>query len=40
MCSGPVTVLHLKRRRRKIYAEGLFEDRNEFVLGGDSINEL
>jgi hypothetical protein len=38
MCSG--SVLHLKRRRRKIYAEGLFEGRNEFVLSVDSINEL
>jgi hypothetical protein len=37
MCSGSVL---LKRRRRKIYAEGLFEVRNEFVLSVDSINEL
>jgi hypothetical protein len=40
MCSGSVTVLHLKFRRRKIYAEGLFESRHGSVVDVDSINEL
>jgi hypothetical protein len=39
MCGGSDGTA-LKCRRRKIYAEGLFECRNEFVLSVDSINEL